>query len=472
MSDQIDQEISSLNERYQRIGAALRQAERRLPIVIEFIGPPKAYKSTVRDMVGRLAEKCGFRVFRPIEGASLPSQRVLRENLVAFNAWTGTYALQQLLESCLPVNQYDLVLFDRGIIDAICWFRALNELEYASDEASDAARNFFGMTDWQRLLDGIVLLICDPTTSVKREQTGHLARADKLATSDAFLAKLHEVYSDDAWLAQLAPSTLQLRIDTSDGIDIRRIAIEVAERLVPLLERAANPEYAVVPRKLITFSGFVPFEQVVDSLADRVVFLSKEKAEIDPSYKQLVAYSMVRSGDRILRLHRTGPANRPELRDKLSIGVGGHVESSDFSLADNLKDVLRVSLMRELREELIFDSEPEIGTLGWINDETIEAGHYHIAAVHEAVFEGGRVKVRPHVSDQEFGTADWGFVKRSQIFEQSKRYDAWSQQIIWRVLGGPEPESPAQELFDYGVKSPHEKRSPTSEFCGDDPPLR
>ena len=447
-----ESELEALNGRFAAIAARLSSAERPLPFVFEFLGSPKAGKTSVRNIIGRLADKNDFRVFCPIEAASLPSRRALRENLVAYNIWTGCYAIQTMLAACLPVGQHDLVLFDRGIVDAKCWFEMLRRLHMVEEQPSESIQRFFALGEWTRFLDGLCLMTCDPAVSARRESEAHLSRTGNLATSDEFLKDLLHVYRNGFTLnTERTEEITILGIDTSSEQSTPiRTAFVVANRLAATMESKLNPHYITIATDSIRFKGFLPANPALLKEWGQIRQTTpKDDAETDPSQKQLVAYAFIEVGDEILRLHRTGPANRPELRQKLSIGVGGHAESIDDRGESRLEEILKRSLQRELREELIFDVPPEVVLVGFINDESIEAGKYHVAAVFRATFPAGRLRVRPEVSDQEFGAKSWALVPREKLFAASADFDPWSQYMIEHVLGGPKVQLDEQTLLPF-----------------------
>jgi putative protein kinase ArgK-like GTPase of G3E family len=63
-------------------------AERR-PIFVEFAGTPKSGKSTCIDTINHFFRRVGYKVLAPTEGASKRTPYYLKENLVAFNAWSA-----------------------------------------------------------------------------------------------------------------------------------------------------------------------------------------------------------------------------------------------------------------------------------------------------------------------------------------------------------------------------------------------
>lgn len=444
-------DIEPVNSMFESLASRLPKLERRRPFVIEFAGIPKAGKSGVRNTIAHLAMKCGFRVLYPDEGASRPSQRALREDLTAFNAWTGMYALQNLLRACIPVNQYDLVLLDRGIFDVVCWMEMLRRENFIREESAKAAKEFFSLPEWIRLLDLVVVFDCDDKTALQREVGSALVKSS-LERTRSLLAPLRTVYRDREILGSFENAGASfLFVDTSGSETTKKaVAMTIAEEIGMLLEDALDPRYVTLPTRYIDFSGFLPETSVPLSKWQSAIRIEKMSvAETDRSAKQLVAYGFIEIGEKVFRLHRTGHANRPELKSRLSIGVGGHLEEKDLLPNDSLENSLKNCLLRELDEELLMDEEPEVELCGFINDESNEAGRYHVAAVHRIRLHKGRLRVRQEVSDQEFGEDSWALVARKRLAEEIERFDPWSQYIIHHFLDGPAPQLSGQPILDF-----------------------
>ena len=100
-----------------------------LPLFVEFAGTPKSGKSTCIDTVNHFFRRLGYKVLAPTEGASKRTPYYLKDDLVAFNAWSATYALTHILEGRFGSDQYHLVIMDRGLFDALAWFELLKQKE-------------------------------------------------------------------------------------------------------------------------------------------------------------------------------------------------------------------------------------------------------------------------------------------------------------------------------------------------------
>ena len=120
------------------------------------------------------------------------------------------------------------------------------------------------------------------------------------------------------------------------------------------------------PQGLVPF-GMAEWEQAPEdfmrTVRERGFFVEREYAERSPGLKQVIPYSIVRTteknaesgpapaqarveegvcGERILLLRRLDKGGESRLHDKLSIGVGGHINPQDRNPRDREHDPLHV----------------------------------------------------------------------------------------------------------------------------------
>ena len=82
-------------------------------------------------------------------------------------------------------------------------------------------------------------------------------------------------------------------------------------------------------------------------------FLPRPEAENDPRYKQLIPYQLFCCQGRYFVYQRGGGVGEGRLAGRLSIGIGGHINSTD-SVGDQLTiEDYYAALHREREEELI-----------------------------------------------------------------------------------------------------------------------
>jgi predicted NUDIX family phosphoesterase len=109
-------------------------------------------------------------------------------------------------------------------------------------------------------------------------------------------------------------------------------------------------------------------------------FMVRGPAEENTDYKQPITYAIVLNEKNDLFVYIRGgkdsAAGDVRLHEKLSIGVGGHLEREDEEVENPLRDCLA----RELDEEISLKEKniTEIFPIGYINDDRNPVGEVHI----------------------------------------------------------------------------------------------
>ena len=152
-------------------------------------------------------------------------------------------------------------------------------------------------------------------------------------------------------------------------------------------------------------------------------FMDRARAETDAAFKQLIPYVVVRDGGSVFVMRRTRAGGDARLHDRMSIGVGGHLNDIDAG-----HDPLAAGLAREWREELVAAWQPEYRLLGLLNDDTDPVGAVHLGVVFEVDAAGRLVKVRER--DKLAGR----FEPLDELASQWDALETWSQ-LVAEVLG-------------------------------------
>jgi len=148
----------------------------------------------------------------------------------------------------------------------------------------------------------------------------------------------------------------------------------------------------VVPRRLV-----VPEEgwhgvrtdgigRVLEIVTAHGSFQPRSAMEVDPSFKQVIPYLVLRDGDRWFLMRRTRGGADTRLHDQWSIGVGGHLNPGDVDVVGGLR--------REWAEELVADFVPTFHPVGLLNDDTTPVGAVHLGVVFRADVAGRPVRIR------------------------------------------------------------------------------
>ena len=135
--------------------------------------------------------------------------------------------------------------------------------------------------------------------------------------------------------------------------------------------------------------------------------------EVDPSFKQIIPYLVLRDAERYFLMRRTKAGGDARLHDRWSIGVGGHVDPGDDGLAGGLR--------REWHEELVVDFVPAFRFVGLLNDDTTPVGQVHLGLVYVGDAAGRPVAIRE--SDKLRGA----FASSGEVAAVADRLETWSR---------------------------------------------
>ena len=154
-----------------------------------------------------------------------------------------------------------------------------------------------------------------------------------------------------------------------------------------------------------------------DLIARRGAFHPRSAMEVDPDWKQVIPYPVLRDGDAWFLMKRTKAGADARLHDRYSIGVGGHVNPEDGGLDGDL----RPALAREWHEELRVDFVPDFRFVGLLNDDSTPVGAVHLGLVYVGDAAGRSVEIR------ETDKLSGGFVSSGDVTAVSDRLETWSR---------------------------------------------
>lgn len=208
------------------------------PVVLEFAGSPKAGKTTVIEVLNHFFRRMDFKVWAPSEGASKRTPYHLRRSRdwVAFNTWSLSYAISELLVAYHNVDRQDVIVLDRGPFDAVAWMRHLKGKGDLLADEHKVIEEFALLPRWSRLVSRVYVFSCDPQTSLSRETEGKLTAKPGNAMNSDTLGAIRQEYKSLA--AELREASIMLQeFDTTDGPSARAIAYAIADETLSLLEQ-------------------------------------------------------------------------------------------------------------------------------------------------------------------------------------------------------------------------------------------
>lgn len=175
------------------------------------------------------------RVTRPASSARpFPTE----EHRLDAACWTANYALNAVLSARLGTDQRTLTLQDRGLFDALAFFRLLQEQAPVLRERLSSFEKYFGDSNWAAYVDLVVLLDVEPGIAIQRDIARQVSMqlhcqddaARGLITNRAVLRILRGCY-------------YQVRTDFENRFSIREIdtsrlsMVEMVTQVVELIER-------------------------------------------------------------------------------------------------------------------------------------------------------------------------------------------------------------------------------------------
>jgi predicted NUDIX family phosphoesterase len=188
------------------------------------------------------------------------------------------------------------------------------------------------------------------------------------------------------------------------------------------------------------FQGFVAEAEVARYLQEllspeHVSYQPRRQVEDDPGFKQLIPYMIFRYRDaqgceHVFQYTRGTGQGEGRLHRKRSVGIGGHISSTDADVAT--ADPYREGMRRELEEEVSVDTPYEAQCVGLINDDQTEVGRVHLGVVH--LFDVQRPEVRP----RETEIVESGFRPVGEILADLSGFETWSQICMTALFAKPE----------------------------------
>ena len=195
-------------------------------------------KAPASKSCGISSDGSNTRVLAPAEGASRRTPYYLKDDLIAFNTWSASYALMHVLEGLHGSDQYDLAILDRGLFDALAWFELLASRGEISGGVRDQVQSFLQIEYWRSTIDAVLLFRTDAETAMTRENSDKLISEPGQAMNPSFLADLNGAYGrvESKYADQFSRFE---SIDTSEaaGTSPETTAEHVAHIILDVFER-------------------------------------------------------------------------------------------------------------------------------------------------------------------------------------------------------------------------------------------
>lgn len=181
----------------------------------------------------------------------------------------------------------------------------------------------------------------------------------------------------------------------------------------------------VVPREQLFFNSEawhglkeVDFEQYLNIINDKKEFLPRSVMETDFGYKQIIPYLVYTYQGKYFLMQRKSDASEARLRNKLTLGIGGHIRQEDMS-----EDSLFAWALREFHEEVEYAGNVSVKPLGILNDDSNDVGKVHIGFVFLLQGDSANIAIK---SELKSGV----LVSLDECIVQKECMESWSQFVV------------------------------------------
>lgn len=168
--------------------------------------------------------------------------------------------------------------------------------------------------------------------------------------------------------------------------------------------------------------GFVPmssFEPYMARIDQYKEFLWRSNMEEDPAYKQIIPYMLFAHKGKFFLMRRRHDGNAKELRNKVTLGIGGHLRKEDLITPGSIAQWGK----REFEEEVLYAGNCSIRPLGLVNDEGSMIGKVHAGFVFLLEGDSPEIAIKSEFKEGHLLTLEECLAYYDQM-------ELWSQCVI------------------------------------------
>jgi predicted NUDIX family phosphoesterase len=162
----------------------------------------------------------------------------------------------------------------------------------------------------------------------------------------------------------------------------------------------------------------VNFEHYLHIIKHKKEFHPRSIMETNPTYKQIIPYLIFEHEGNYFLMQRKSDASETRLRNKLTLGIGGHIRQEDMQ-----EDSLFAWATREFHEEVSYAGNLTVKPLGIINDDSDDVGRVHIGFAFLLSGDSSAISIK---SELKSGV----LVPLSDCVAQKECMETWSQFVI------------------------------------------
>lgn len=431
----IIRELQKLSEEVYSLKETRRQ---KRPIVIEFSGSPKSGKTSCINSLELFLKRNGFRVEIIHERASVCP--VYDKHSPMFNIWTSCMSISGMI-GVLERKEIncDVLILDRGIFDAFCWFNWLSAKKMMETDQKEIIENFLVLDCLINRIDIVFAFSADPETSIEREFANLLT--DKMGTimnREVLSEYLNAIEATVREKKKYFHSIFEIDTTLKNQDEVGKEVTDITLRTLKdsLMEKIGYFDLAETLKLKLYQKAIFKYREIKNILGD-IKFDLRNKVEQSNDYLQPIPIAVITNRDhsKILTIKKSPKAMSAESpeKDRLLLYIGGHPRYEDFTdiNSKNFLSICRYTLRREVREELgvsLAFNEIEPFLIYTPNSEKSKK-HIAVCFVVEMDTEGLKLRLDPNELILNKGTSRSGkFHKIEEI--QNMNYESWSIEIL------------------------------------------
>lgn len=421
-----------------------QERDLRRPLLIEFCGSPKSGKSTTITSLNIFLKRNGFKTEVLIERSSICP--IENKTHPFFNLWTLTSAISEIIKHLdQGKDKVDVIISDRGIFDALCWFEWLSvnptkNSPYLDESSYNDLKKFIMMDLWNNYLDIIYVFKVDPETSIKREyanlltdQRGSIMTESVLEGFNLAIKKVTDKYG------KYYRKIIEIKTDTLETNDdpntvSYHVTLNILRTLRELLiEKIGYLEPGIKNELVIGINDI----KLIDSYP--IKYDNRDKVE-SKDYLQPVVIAVITNKSRnevlvVKKSSKRTPSNSPE-SEKLLLYIGGHIRLEDDK-GKNILDTIKKALHREIQEEIgeSISIKNNLPFLIYTPDNPKSRKHLAICYIIEMDLEEKRFKLTSDEFIMKTGTSKSGHImKITELINGNYKFESWSRNIFAEVF--------------------------------------
>lgn len=423
----------------------LRQdRELRRPLLIEFCGSPKSGKSTTITSLNNFLKRNGFKTEVLIERSSVCP--VENKTHPFFNIWTLTSAVAEIIKHLdQGTDKVDVLISDRGIFDALCWFEWLNEnpnqnSPYLDDASYSDLKRFILMDLWSNSLDIIYIFQVKPETSIKREYATLLTEKRGSIMRESVLEGFNQATKNI--ISQFKShfrNVIEIETDTEETDDnpnvvSYHVTLNILKSLKDLLIEKIGYFHSDLKNRLNIGLNSIDILKSIE-----LKFDNRDKVESNDFIQPIViAVITNKQRDKVLVVKKSPKrtsSDSPE-SEKLLLYIGGHIRIED-NKGDGLITIIEKALHREIQEEIgesisIKNNDP---FLIYTPDTPRSKKHLAICYIIEMDLEEKKFKLTSDEFIMKTGTTKSGHVLTiNELLADNNKYESWSRIIFKEIF--------------------------------------